>query len=157
MKLGEGSLGTTCILHLGTAAVVILLKGWGPWSFGGLSLSCLLTAEAFVGSDGQNLHVDLLHVASWPPDKTEAGSQDGHVGTGSLLEEIFVAFYELTWRSQGVPSAAFCSSRKSQNSGQFCGELKDFLGVCGVRESSKVLEGPMDLEVCRGHLFQNPM
>lgn len=34
-------------------------------------------------------------------------------------EEIFIAFYDLTLRSQRVTSAAFCSPRKSRTSASF--------------------------------------
>lgn len=86
---------------------------------------CLVTGEVLVGSDGQNTQICHLHVPVCLPYKIVArvqvlASQDRE----SQVEEIYIAFYDLTWRSERVLSVAFCSSRKLQNSASFLGSRK---------------------------------
>lgn len=57
-------LGDSCNSHpAGRLGAVIIWR---------LARSCLLVGEASVGSDGQNICMCLLRVATWLPEKTEA-------------------------------------------------------------------------------------
>lgn len=86
---------------------------------------CLVVGEVFAGSGGQNTYTCHLHVATWLPYKMVArfrgrASQQRE----SQVGEIFIVFYDVTWRSQKVLPVAFCSSQKSQNSAGFQGSRK---------------------------------
>lgn len=71
--------------------------------------------------------VDFLQDGGWLPKTTLPGeSEQG--------EKYFIAFYDLSWRSQRVISVAFCSSRKSWTSASFRGSRRTPL-VDGGRHS----------------------
>lgn len=81
-------MGTTSVFHLVTS-------GQSPRGKAGCSnvdaslFLCLAVGEASLGPDSQNTYTWHLHV-----------------------EEILIAFYDLTWLPQRVTAAVFCSSGK---------------------------------------------